>query len=74
MNTSWVSVVIGSLAVAYGGYTLYARMKRPEQFKKLTAMRKAFGNKAGPLMHLISYSILPIALGALLIIRGILGR
>ncbi len=70
---NWITIAVGTLAAAYGGYTIWARRKKPEQFGKLAAMKERWGEKPGTAMHVISYTVLPIVLGLILVIRGVLG-
>lgn len=70
---NFVSVTIGLLAFLYGCYTLFIRIKTPEKFGKLTAMKKQWGEKTGLIIHTISYTILPWVIGILFIITGIYG-
>lgn len=55
---------IGYICLAFGLTTLVLRQVRPELFGKLEAMKERFGDRAGYMMHLVSYSLLPIAYGA----------
>jgi len=68
-----MTVVLGSLAVLFGLYTLIARFKTPEKFKKLQAMQKTFGQGVGTGIHVFAYSIIPIAFGLFIIRGGLLG-
>jgi hypothetical protein len=68
-----VNLLLGLLALAYGLYTLYARSATPEKFAKLEAMKERWGEQNGNLLHLVSYSIVPIAVGLVLVGRALLG-
>jgi len=46
-----VIVMIGTLAIDFGAYTAWARAAKPGQFKKLEAMKKVWGEKAGMAIH-----------------------
>jgi hypothetical protein len=61
------------LAVCYGLYTTWARVKKPEQFAKLDAMKKQWGEKAGTAIHVIAYTVVPILFGIVMIIKGLQG-
>ena len=65
-----MSVLIGGAAIAYGLYTLLLRSQNPDKFSKLTAMKEMWGEQTGSLIHLISYSFLPIAFGVFMLVRG----
>ena len=64
---------LGILALAYGLYTLYARIVSQKTFGKLDAMKKVWGPKTGVFIHLFAYTILPIILGIILIFSGLKG-
>jgi hypothetical protein len=70
-----VTTIIGVLAVCYGLYTTWARarVKKAEQFAKLDAMKKRWGEKAGTAIHVIAYTVVPIVFGIVMIIRGLQG-
>jgi len=68
-----VTSIIGVLAVCYGLYTAWARVKKPEQFAKLDAMKKQWGEKAGTAIHVIAYTVVPAVFGVVMIIRGLQG-
>ena len=68
-----LSIVIGAAAILYGIYTLYARIKTPEKFAKLEAMKKAYGKTAGNAIHFVSYTLIPMGVGITFIVLGILG-
>jgi hypothetical protein len=70
---NFVTLGIGGLAVGYGVYTAYLRKKDPSQFKKLAAMKKAYGEKRGDLIHFCTYTLFPVIGGLWLILRGIQG-
>jgi len=62
------SLLIGLFAVVFGCFTLLARRgKNRDMLKKLAAMRERYGDKTGSLIHILFYSILPIAFGLLII-------
>ena len=62
------SMLIGMFAVVFGCFTLFARRgQNRDMLKKLTAMRERYGDKTGSLIHILFYSILPIACGFLII-------
>lgn len=57
------NIIIGALCVIYGLYTLVYRQMKPEKFNKMEAMQRVYGAKAGYVVHLLTYSVLPIVLG-----------
>ena len=67
------TVVIGIAAIAYGLYTAWARRARPDQFRKLEAMKKTWGESAGQVVHVIGYTIVPIVVGVVLVLSGLRG-
>ena len=67
------TLVLGIVLFGYGAFSIILRIKSPEKFGKLEAMKKNFGNKGGMAVHIIFYSILPILAGIVFIVSGILG-
>jgi hypothetical protein len=53
--------------------TLFLRVKNPEKFGKLNAMKEKYGEKTGAAIHAISYTVIPIIAGILFIIIGLAG-
>ena len=70
---NWLTILVGAAAFAYGIYTIYLRIKAPQSFGKLDAMKKACGEKPGLFLHIFSYSVLPVLVGITLIRAGIQG-
>ncbi len=68
------TVLIGAAAILFGVYTAWARVAKPQQFAKLNAMKKAWGPTAGNVVHLIAYTIVPIAVGIVFLLSGLQGR
>lgn len=68
-----ISIGIGAAAFLFGVYTLYARIATPEKFRKLEAMKKAYGEKAGNAIHFVSYTFVPMGVGIAFIVCGIMG-
>ena len=68
-----VTILLGVASLGYGLYTAWARRAKPEQFAKLESMNKVWGPKAGPVVHVIGYTVVPILLGAVLLVLGFLG-
>ena len=69
------TVVLGSLAIAYGlyGLAIYRSGKAEQKFGKLAPMRKRFGQKAGTAIHFFFYVIMPIIVGSVLVGAGLRG-
>lgn len=70
---NWGTVAIGVLMMGYGAWSGYARFRTPEKFAKLDPMKKAYGEKAGTIVHVVGYTLLPMLLGAVIVITGIRG-
>jgi hypothetical protein len=70
---NWISLTVGLFALVYGLYSIYARLKFPEKFGKLEAMKKAYGTRIGNLIHIFNYTLIPIGFGIMMIFAGIWG-
>ena len=68
-----ITVILGLFCIGYGIYTAIIRTKSPEKFGKLDAMKKKFGDKAGIIIHVIFYTVLPILVGIIFFISGFFG-
>jgi hypothetical protein len=68
-----LTIVLGILCIGYGIYTAIMRAKAPEKFGKLEAMKKKFGDKAGQIVHIVSYTIVPILVGVAFFVSGLFG-
>lgn len=66
-------IIIGLIFSGYGIFSGVIRVKKPEYFKKLEPMIKAYGDKIGNRVHFIGYVIVPVIFGFVLIISGITG-
>jgi hypothetical protein len=71
---NYTTLAIGLLAFFFGICTLFLRVKHPQTFSKLNAMKERYGEKAGAAIHTISYTILPIIAGIIFIIIGFMGE
>ena len=69
-----IIIIFGVLCICYGIYTAILRVKSPEKFGKLEAMKKRFGNKTGLIIHIIFYTFIPISGGIIFIITGFFGK
>lgn len=61
LDSPWIAY----FCLAFGIFTLVTRQLRPETFGKLEAMKKSMGPRLGYGIHLLFYSLLPIAYGVL---------
>ena len=65
------NVILGGFMVVYGIVTLCVRTFTPNRSWKLEVMQKKWGEHRGLMIHVVSYTVFPIVLGAILIIRGL---
>ncbi len=65
-----ITTGIGAAALGYGSYTFYLRTTMPAKLTKLTAMREKLGASAGTAIHVVAYSVLPIAFGLAMLFAG----
>ncbi|MFH1679936.1 MAG: hypothetical protein ABIH26_04750 [Candidatus Eisenbacteria bacterium] len=65
------NVVLGVAAIGYGVFTIYARVTNRPALGKLDAMRQKWGSLAGTVIHVIVYTVLPILVGVVLLVRGL---
>jgi ABC-type multidrug transport system permease subunit len=64
----YTNLILGVFALCFGLYMLYLRITNNiSNSTKLLKMKELMGDKAGNLVHLIAYTILPIALGIVLL-------
>ena len=63
-------IIFGAIFIVLGIITIFFRRSKPERFKKLAPMQERMG-KAGYILHVISYSIVPIIWGAYILHRGL---
>lgn len=67
-------LIIGILALLYGLYTIYLRVRKDSKaWGKLDRMKEVYGEKAGSAIHIISYTVVPIAIGIIGIAAYCLG-
>ena len=67
-------LIIGILALLYGLYTIYLKVsKNAKAWGKLDRMKEVYGEKAGSAIHIISYTVVPIAIGIIGIAAYCLG-
>ncbi len=64
---------IGVICICFGLYTAIVRVKSPQRFVKLEAMRQKFGNNTGTFIHKVAYTFLPLVFGVIITFAGING-
>lgn len=67
------NVVLGGLALLFGLVTLVARFVAPDSklFSKLGPMKERYGDAAGTAIHVVAYTVVPLAIGAGLIVQAL---
>lgn len=73
MENKYFLIIIGIAAIGYGIYSIFIRMKSPEKFGKLEPMKKLYGEKLGLVIHFISYTVVPIVIGVVMLVKVFLG-
>lgn len=73
MEINWLSVIIGIVTIGFGIYTWLLRKRSPNKLVKLEAMKKFYGEKKGQIIHLIAYTVAPVVLGIIMLVKGIFG-
>lgn len=68
---NFVLLGIGIAAISFGCYSVYARKAHPEKLGKLQAMKLKWGEDKGELLHLIGYTISPIIVGVMFILKEV---
>ena len=68
------SLLIGIAAISFGIYTAYVRFTNPSRFGKLEAMQERWGDGTGTVIHTIAYTVVPIIVGLIALIRGLNGQ
>ena len=66
------NIILGVVVLAFGLYTLFARMYAPNRLWKLEPMKKQWGEKVGLTIHVLAYTVLPLVVGAILLARGLM--
>lgn len=69
-----VSVAVGAVAICIGLYTSFLRITNPSKLSKLEPMKRMWGDGPGNALHLIAYSVVPLAAGIWFVIRGVRGE
>lgn len=69
-----MTVVIGAAAIAFGLFTLIARVKKPQLFRKLQPMKDHWGARTGAAIHVVAYTIVPLVFGVVTVLLGLAGQ
>ena len=68
------NLIFGILFLVLGLITLYRRIfKNSKGMKKLDKMKSFYGEKAGTIIHIISYTVVPIVVGIICIVASCMG-
>jgi hypothetical protein len=67
------NLLFGAIALGFGLVTLVMRFVKPDAFAKLGAMKQAYGERMGLVIHIVAYTIAPLAVGAFLLSKELLG-
>lgn len=68
------NLIFGILFLVLGLITLYLRIfKNSKGMKKLDKMKSFYGEKAGTIIHIISYTVVPIVVGIICIVASCMG-
>ena len=63
-------IIIGVFAIVLGILSALQRIFKPESSRKLVAMRKTYGEKAGSIVHFVSYTVVPVLFGIVILVRA----
>lgn len=65
-----INLILGILCILYGLFMLVLRLTNHLSiFGKLSAMKEKFGEKTGTIIHIIGYTVVPLALGIVLLLK-----
>lgn len=67
-------LLLGSGLLAFGVYSIVARVFFPGQLGKLEPMKKMWGENAGLLVHIIAYTVLPLVAGGIMVFNALVRR
>ena len=69
------NLLLGAFALLFGLATLVGRFVAPESqmFSKLGPMKERFGDTGGTALHVVAYTVMPLAVGAALVAASLLG-
>lgn len=65
-------IVMGILAIIYGGAILILKKKSPQRLTKLTEMQERLGDKKANRFYAISYGLLPVLVGMIVILAEVI--
>ena len=66
-------IAVGLVVAGFGAWSFVVRFSSPLVFGRLEAMQQKLGSAAGTVLHLVAFTLLPIALGLFCIDAGIRG-
>jgi len=68
------NLIFGLFALAFGMLTLLLRFIAPNSplFSKLGPMKERFGDTAGTVIHVLGYTVMPLAVGTILVMSALL--
>ena len=68
------NLIFGILFLVLGLITLFLRLfKSSKGMKKLDKFKEFYGEKAGTIIQIISYTVVPIVIGIILIVASCMG-
>lgn len=65
-------IVMGILAIIYGATILILKKKSPQKLTKLTEMQERLGDKKANRFYVISYGLLPVLVGVIVILAEVI--
>ena len=68
------TIAVGVAAFGYGVFTMYLRKRNPATLGKLEAMKSFWGEKAGQVIHVVGYTVIPMLFGLTAILLGLTGN
>jgi hypothetical protein len=66
-------VALGFAVAGFGAWTYTVRFSNPLVYGRLEAMQETLGQTTGTMLHLVAFTLLPIAMGLMCINAGIRG-
>lgn len=69
------TLIFGIISLLFGLLTIYLRIfKNSKGLGKLEAMKETYGEKLGLAIHIVSYTVVPIVVGIVMIVRYLLAE
>ena len=68
------NIIVAAFALCFGLVTFVMRFARPDAFAKLGPMKERYGDRIGLAIHWTAYTVLPIVVGAVLLVRLLLSH